>query len=152
MLFSERYGHNLVRDTFQAESMDQALRNGLWNALDLTRLGHRLRDPHIDSVANDRNRELFFRLFWSDFFKEPVDEVPARCTALYRELRERYFEFEWHQVYSLLDFVIQNDDQLDAKQFALACNKVMERELSGWRFIGKEIALIVDNVEIAEIE
>ncbi len=149
MDFSERYGHNPVRDTFQAESMDDALRIGLWNALDLFCFEQGLRGDAF-YIGNETQR--LCEVIWMNFLKEPRDEIPDECCLIYDALKDRYFDFEWHEVYSFLEFVVAHDPNLSGEEFGPFCNSILEREMSAYRFVGKQIVPITDQVEIDAIE
>ena len=146
MLFSERYGFKPVKDIIQVESMDGDLRNSLWNVLHLYCFAV-LRD----GKKPDRVERLCSRL-WMHFFKQPIDQMPRSAVTLYGELRQRYFNFTWNEVYDFLGFVVENHSRSGQDTFIQACNNMLQRELSGWRFIGKYIGPMTNEVEIAEVE
>ena len=151
MLFSERHGHEPVRETFQTKSMDEALRNGLWNALDLFCFEQRLRSREHFIVKGTQTERLCDTV-WTDFLKEPRDEMPGDCYLMYNELKGEYFDFEWHKVYSFLEFIVAHDPNLSGEQFGPFCNDILEREMSAYRFVGKQIVPITNEVEIVAIE
>jgi len=150
--FSERYGLKPVKDVFQVGSMDEDLRNGLWNVLDLFCFGDRLRKMTSAYVVAESSVGELCDAIWIYFFNEPRDEMPTNCQRLHYELKKRYFHFKWHEVYAFLELVVANDERLDEQEFIHACKYMLKRELSGWRFVGKVIAPIINEVEIAEIE
>ena len=63
------------------------------------------------------------------------------------------FEADWNEVYDFKDFVANKDsDKNHAKMFMASCDTVLERELSGYRFVGGRITEISSKEEIAEID
>ena len=66
MSFSEREGFR-PKQVIQIESMNESLRNSLWNAID----DFYWNNPHVSKIE----REDFFYFFWTEFFKMPKDEL-----------------------------------------------------------------------------
>lgn len=151
--FSERIGAVSFPRNLQVESIDEALRNSLWNAV------VQCFDP---IEAWDRVTEYLARLF----YKIPVDDVPASNTAGRKWVRQKFFEAPWHEVYDTIEFLVQYSDlirdrpspyhhvhYLDQRQaFLREINLILERELSGYRFINGVLAPITDQTEIQAIE
>ena len=155
-LFSWRMGIKRTKTAFQVDAMDDALRNRLWNILDIA-CWTRLKETTPAQFASDpyvQNSGVWTLCsgLWSLYFKEPLDEMPRPCATLYSEIRQRFFAFSWNEVYDFLEFVVENDDKLPQDAFIMGCNSVLEQELSAYRFVGKEIAPMTDEVEIAGIE
>jgi len=152
--FSERYGFKRVKDVFQVDSMNEDLRNGLWNAL-LSSCLERLFPPRTEYDSEDylfSDAASFAQALWRDFLKKPMDEISSRGTHVFMDIKALYSQFDWFRVYDFLEFVIQNDDELDQELFIDSCNEVLKEELSAYRFVGKQIVQITDKVEIDEIE
>lgn len=149
MRFSERMGLKPVRTELQLESMDDALRNGLWDVL-YDHCLHRLNRK--ESV--DWTQAPFLRRLWHDFFKEPTDTIPTWRESVYEILRSRHFAFDWDEVYDFIEVVVESyplrGERLD--RFAKECNSVMKRELSAYRLVGDEVVQITDELEIEAIE
>jgi len=80
MTFSERQGIKPVKSIIQIDSMDDELRNGLWNVLH-GHFWHRFeRDkgvPEINLLAREGQNFWVLRDLWSEHFKLPVDEIPT---------------------------------------------------------------------------
>jgi len=160
MRFSERQGHVPVRQAIQIESMDSPLRNGLWNqltafyilSLDAYSAAFDFENfyfPHLDL------KKMTFRI-WAEFFKLPTDEL-VQGWARSREYIHFYFiNCEWYKVYDFLEFVPGNANRVNeiknATDFKAACNAVMARELSGYRFVGGKIVPVTSDEEIQSIE
>lgn len=154
--FSERIGAKSMPRQIQIESMDDALRNTLWNAfLD------RFSEEHGDSarIANTLAQYLF---------KIPTDEVPESERNARHWFRERFFKAEWYDVYDMVEFVVHNVDYLmnptndsyrggmwyekQREGFTKEMNGLLVRELAGYRFLAGVLAPITDPVEIGAIE
>jgi len=153
--FSQRNGLKSVKNVIQVNSMDQDLRNGLWNLLEIRYLDL-LRDPNpIWDFIYEKYEKVLTLLneIWFSFFKEPLDTMPNDSLKIYNIIRKYFFDAEWYEVYDFIEFVANNypDDNLN-KDFMEDCNLVLKRELSGYRFVGGKITPITAEEEISEIE
>ena len=151
-LFSHKYGYKPVKSIMQVQSMDDDLRNSLWNAVHIFRLTNL--KPHYPLESSENRKMRIFCIFlWRDYFKKPVDTIPYSCSEAIAYLREYFFSCKWNEVYDFLQFLayIHPDDE-ENKEFKEFCNSMFKRELSGYRFIGDVIAPITSEQEIAEIE
>lgn len=138
--FSEREGIVKVRDEIQVNSMTKELRNSLWNII------------YIQYRADILEFHSFFTGMWINMFKQPIDEVSGNTSERLNTLRRMFFEVDWSIVYDIVDFYANRIQGASQTEFIQACNLVLERELSGWRFIGTYITRITEEQEIKEIE
>ncbi len=145
MRFSQRMGITSIRDTIQVDSMDDALRNGLWNCVIMYYL-----DP-IKSRTNNTRRELFFENLWSEYFKSTLDDIPFSTRDACRELRDYFFSAPWYGAYDLIEFLATYEGYING-DFIDSCNRILEKEMSGFRFINDYLAPITSEEEIAAIE
>jgi hypothetical protein len=130
------------RIEFQLEGMDSELRNCLWNMF---------YNHYFEPFTHYQNASLV-KVLWNSHFKIPIDTIRYTSRDL-NTIREHYFKFSWYEVYNLIEFAANNYHDVAVNQrFIEACNQVLEREKSGFRFIGKRITPITDKKEIAEIE
>jgi AbiJ N-terminal domain 4 len=131
--------------------MDEPLRNGLWDIVSI-KLHHLDREKQGYGYSfYDTQLFAFGRSLYHSFFKEPVDQVPADADRLCRRLRKWLLtDAAWWEVYDFLEFMARNIE--DPKSFVDACNRVMEREVSGYRFVESVITPIIDEAEVKEIE
>lgn len=154
MKFSERLGFKEMKTSIQLKSMDDDLRNGLWNIFKIY---------FIDKIESDfSDLKIFFDVLWHDFYKLPIDETPRQTNYKFKFIRDKYFEFQWFEVYDFIEFAanigIKPEDpyhfyaQIKYDEFIQGCNNIMEKEISGYRFINKKISPITDTNEISEIE
>lgn len=156
--FSQRESFKPVRSVMQVDSMDDALRNGLWNCLEV----HYWREFKSDWRSTVRKwgflsltyrPDVLLTLIWDGYFKERLDTLERGFTDIYRVIRERFFEAQWYEVYDFTEFVVQNDsDESRAMRLMSCCNSELERDLSAYRFIGAIVTPMTSEVEISEIE
>ena len=159
--FSQRQGLRPVRDSIQVESMDDDLRNGLWNVLQIYCWDH----VHQVSTTgygggsgyylrrNEEHHTLCHRL-WGSFFKKPLDELSNDWRRdVLPELRSFFFTCDWCEAYDFVEFVANNFDRYRFREFfPEACNACLEREMSAYRFIDGKIAQITSAEAIAAFE
>lgn len=151
MLFSQRKGLKPVRSLIQVNDMDTALRNALWDAVQLS-IWDKDRDSGHYGYLEDSSLQWLFRLYWHKYFKKPIDELPLKTDAAIAIVRQYFFSCQWHEVYDFIEFTAKHaEDHLSSDLTKLA-NIVLERELSGYRFIDKEIVEISTEEEIQSIE
>jgi hypothetical protein len=158
--FSERMGIIAPRSVVQVSDMDAALRNGIWNVL--------LAAPLANASNNIPAREhpLPYRRLWDEFFHLPVDSMPYSSHEALGELRSWYFDAAWHQVYDLAQFLVDFQSDQDGwsgrpgrspipsprKQLVARLNALLERELSGFRFVAGHLVPISDEQQMTAIE
>jgi len=147
MRFSQRIRKKPIKAKLQIDSMDNDLRIALWNAFQIF---------FLDEVKSDwisgSEFKIFFKILWHNFFKLPLDTLDDYFPETYKKIRKWFFEWEWYEVYDFIEFVSQVDSPVDKKNFRKFCNKMLERELSGYRFVGNMITKITDENELKEIE
>ena len=174
MLFSERHGITPPKQ-MQDRSMDVALRNGLWNALDTF-----FRQTQSSSNMFSLTQNLFHEIIWTDFFKESQD-VLYHTTFLTQHgmIRHAFFKLAWFNVYDLIEFIccladkfkkhdgsfirsnkillpseytFHSSDRIHFKQFTKKCNEILEKEVSAWRIVGGKICKITSEAETNAVE
>lgn len=153
MKFSERIGARAVPQQIQLESMNDALRNSLWNEI-LSRFG-----------GESQRWVRAISCLGQFLFKLPVDSLPDVEGAAHRWMRDRFFAAPWDEVYDIVEFLVNEIDNIwrpetvyqtyyqdQHKRFLLTVNHILERELSGYRFVQGVIVPISDPAEILAIE
>ena len=156
--FSQRYGYEPVRDVIQLESMDDPLRNGLWSMLkifvwDRAHHLHGVFDLYL--LSDDKNKAIktLCWFLWIDYFKEPLDKLDDNWNVVLKQLREHFFNGSWHTAYKFIEFVANNySDHYFKKEFTAECNRILEREMAGYRFTDGLVTPITDTQELAAIE
>lgn len=155
--FSERVGAVSARKSFQIDDMDDALRNSLWN--EIYEFYRYESSPPWVRVASTVAKHVH---------KVPVDSVDVSPTQALRWFRSAFFEGPWYKTYEIIEHlcVIENDQSSvmftifgDLTQYrhrvALLrskLNSVLERELSGYRFIDNVLTPISSPIEVAAVE
>jgi hypothetical protein len=151
MRFSERTGLRTPKQKIQVDSMDDALRNGIWNVLELF-MHDPLRNDTADFIPNTLYADLIHDI-WFSFFKEPTDGIPLRKYDVITQIRNRFFKWDWLEVYDYIDFLAEQENSPFATiYFIEALDEILKRELSGYRFINGSLAPITNEGEIREIE
>lgn len=147
MLFSQRKKLSPVRETVQKDSMDDALRNGLWDALHLF-IWKRIDYGHFPSS----NVYSLFESYWHRLFKIPLDNLPDIFEIAHDCVRKYFFSCAWYEVYDFIEFTAQHcPDELE-EEYVSFCNMVLNRELSAYRFIDSQLTTITGEEEIDSIE
>jgi hypothetical protein len=142
--FSERIGASSPT-VIQLESTNDPLRNTIWNFID-----------GVIAVNPRRSTTASIEFIGAHFCKFAYHKI---STGSFYEARdwfwERYSELQWYRVYDLLEFVIENGPRFSENntpsRLRERANELLEREVSGYRFIGGVIAPISDRTEVQAI-
>ena len=145
MLFSQREGIKPGKSLIQTNSMDDDLRNDLWNALTL-----RCWDYMEESYIHDKT---FVKKIWVYHFKKPLDTLPDFWSNTHKAIKNQYDDYMWYEIYDFIEYVANNhfSNSID-KELIKLCNSFLESELSAYRFVGGKITQITSQEEISEIE
>lgn len=139
--FSERMGYK-PKKILQLDDVDDDLRNSLWNVF----FEFYYKNSYTASGPTDPYYAYIFERFLVDFLKKPL-------ISFNRDLFKAYFfSCSWHEVYSFIEFFPCCHEDINSKNYRKRCNKYLERESSGYRFIENKITPITDPLEIQEIE
>lgn len=157
MLFSQRKGIKAVKALMQVDSMDEDLRNSLWNASCIFYWDNMQSKPSgytfKDKIQNIKLVSLI-RLLWDGYFRLPLDRIPNYWKDTFRQIREYFFKCEWYEVLDFLEYICENNKFPDKynQDFMSHCNEVFKRDVSAYRFVNGKIAPITSEEEINEIE
>lgn len=147
MKFSQRQWIVKPKDALQLESMDDDLKNSLWNLVFLFYLDGN------DSVNLEYSLyKSFFKDIRLHFLKKPIDKISDYCGYIIEDIRKLFFNREWFEIYDFIEYISKIKSPTDSSRFRETCNKVLERELSWYRFIWEELVPITDINEIEAIE
>ncbi len=152
--FSQRKGLKPVKSVMQVDSMDEGLRNGLWNFLDLCYLSLVKPDDFgFHNLSAYPKMDTLFKRLWHSYFKWPLDTLNDHWPNTYQQIRTIFFNSKWNEVYDFIEFIANNypEDDKNSK-FMSYCNSILERELSAYRFVGGLITQVTSQEEIEEIE
>lgn len=147
--FSEKYGFKNPRDTFQIYQIDNALRNRIWNQIQV----YYFDNIELNSIYLKYEEDfIFFKKIYDEFFKSH-EKIDSFLDELNRNIKKNYFALEWYEIYDFIEYIlgIYHNDKVNTI-FKEKINEVLENEMSGYRFINNYISPIIDNVEIEEIE
>lgn len=150
--FSQRFGHAPARDVIQVNSIDAELRNGLWNVMHILVWNQ---DGFLYSRHGAGRVDRFSTMLWAFHFKLPVDARPSYGGSLdvpetMQFIRRHFFKALWHEAYSFIEFVAETFKE-EHPELPIAFNHVLERELSGYRFIDGLLAPITSEAEVAAV-
>lgn len=151
--FSQRMGFRPLRPEIQLDDMGGDLHISIWNVLNLGFL--RGYSPQLGSVyrfVKGSNRYYFALKYYTEFQKTLVDYIPAEWSDFVAQFRKDYFKLIWHEVYSLIEFVIANAETALTDSLTTSFNVVLEREGSGYRVVDGKVCPITSPEEMAAVE
>jgi hypothetical protein len=139
MSFSDRIGVTAPKAILQTESIDDDLRNGLWQAC-------------IESYFHyydyqSQYMEIMGRVF-VDFFKLPTDRVPEAEFDGLQYVRKWFYKAHWWEVYNFIEFLFGLPQ---SGRFIGRVSFFLEREKAGYRVINSQLVPITDPVEIEAV-
>lgn len=150
LCFSKRRGITPAKKSLQIDSMDDDLRNCLWNIIKINFIDLLLTD---DNYTYKGTFNTFFFMLWLYFFKNTVDTKPIIHNQMIDFIREFFFKCKWYTVYNFLEFIVNFEIKMDDKnKFVNYINFWLESEYSAYRFVDGIIAPITNSTEITEIE
>lgn len=149
MKFSQRIGKTPETKKLQVASIDDDLRNGLWNGVKIYLFDTIER---YSQYRTETQYDFFCKALWHHFYKLPIDRIPDRSESF---IRDKFFTSQWFEVYDFLEFIAglnTNTIRIDINRFKEFCNGIFEREFAGYRFVDDCIAPITNQSEVSEIE
>lgn len=156
MNFSQRHGYSVARKLVQIEAIDDELRSALWSVTQLI-VWRKFSGPddsygRSTDYVRGSNFEVFTNQLWMNFYKEPVDTVPAYWGECHRQIRELYFASAWFEVYDFIEFIAAHTDSGHVSSYIDACNTKLDEENSAYRIIAGRVAPIANEQEVEEVE
>lgn len=153
--FSERKGYITVSETIQVESMSDELRNSLWNVLN-----QEIPQTRGEAIQPTVFITIFSEDIWFNYFKKPIDSRPGHPSDILMEIRDYFFQCPWNEVYDFLEFIdsllINKDGVIIDKKYSIIfqdnLNKILERELSGYRIVSGYFIEITSKQEIQMLQ
>lgn len=156
MRFSERNGYKSVREIIQKESIDEALKNGLWNCIGLCIFQkYQKANPTLrGNPIKNSNLNNFFSLLFHRYFKKRIDQMPSLIESTITEIETLFFtKYKWYEIYDFIEFIIENFPFNSSKEnFILLLNDCLTSENSAYRIINNQIIEITSEQEIQSIE
>jgi hypothetical protein len=144
--FSERMGIAPAK-LVQLDGMDERLRNGIWNAF---RKYFLPKDMAWDDPFEDERAYVWFRVIYEEILGLMRDELPWRSGEALEDFRQRFSRLKWNEVYEMIEFLGSRERVPDG--FTAECNRVFERERSGYRFAGGILVRITNPIELGAVE
>lgn len=147
--FSQRKGLKPVAEVAQIGTMNDELRNSLWNALDAVFWSS---DGFLYGRTGGYGEiEEFSRILWADYFKKRIDSRPGHGSShlshlIVDEIQVYFFSCEWNEVYDLLEFLVRVYRRAKPRLPGVL-NQVLARELAGYKFIDGTLVDITDPQE-----
>lgn len=137
--FSERVAG--VKVEIQVASVNVTLKNSIWN--------------FARALISDDRRRRGVEMITAYVLRLPVDHVGGADPRTWL-LDACMTRLDWAGWYELLEYVVEKAYVLSGSvtpvEAQAAANDLLEREHSGYRYIGGELAPITNPAEIAEIE
>jgi len=149
--FSHRIGKTPSRTALQVDSVDEPLKNSIWNVVYL----YYTQTPHFSHFGT------LARSLAVDYLKIPVDSLPDSDYRCYQHVNAFYFSgiADWWIFYDFIEVAfstyhssIAKRDSTTLRQFSADINKVLELEASAYRLIDGRIVPISNPVEVSAIE
>jgi hypothetical protein len=152
--FSERIGVEKSRVVVQIDSMDDRLRVDLWNVV------HTHFVDSVDKVYfKAGSTPEWVRHLWKDHLGWPLHRLPVYWYDVVRFLYKAFTERGWNSVYEFIETLANAPMETstmharpDLNAFVAECNRVLELNLSGYRFVGSVLVPITNSYEITSVE
>lgn len=153
--FSERYGFKSVREVIQVDSMDDALRSGVWSIIKMHVWDHVERPKYGYNLVDGHNHYVvdLLKKLWLNYFKYPLDTLGDSWATVQPGLRKHFFGCQWYEVYDFVEFIATAYARRGFKEpFIADCNSLFAREVSAYRFVDDIVVRITTDAEIQAIE
>lgn len=148
--FSIRNGYTKQKQ-IQLESVDQDLRNSIWNLIDIYIITNSYFKGGIDGPFPSSEFKIFSHGVWFGFFKEPIDEIPKNPIQARSFIRARFFSYSFEKLFDFIEYILKLNFT-NKEKFRDNLNRILEKENSGYRVLSNnQICPITNEIEIAEI-
>jgi len=150
MKFSERQGITKVKDIIQFESMDDDLRNSLWNVF----YNYVLNDL-IKSTANAVRYTTSWseiKNLWKNFYIKPIDSIPYSIRDTIEYIKYDFFNYDWYEVYDFIEYIVKTTPHYNKSFIISDISNVLIRECSAYRLINEEFVPISNEEHIKSIQ
>ena len=149
MRFSQRVGKQPIKTVLQIDSIDEPLKNRLWNNICRECIG----SIH-HAYPGSSTRILVLEEIWKDFLVLPLNDIPVHAGQYLHfitYLRDWFYKAEWFEVYDLVDY-LSAFDTLTGHKFIKSCNESLEKEVSGYRIVDGKLVQVTSEEEVQAIE
>lgn len=149
--FSKRTRLQPMTKEIQLRTIDEALRNRLWNCLHAC-YWSRFNSHGVWESVHNSNLGQLFTAYWNRFFKLPYDQMPGEFDEAKQEVRQFFFACQWNEVYDLIEFTLAEGPKEFAERFATCCNSALAGENAGYRLLDGQITPITDEHELLAVD
>jgi len=150
--FSQRRGLKPTEKQIQLDSIDDDLKNSLWNCL-LKVYWNKFETEERGSWARTGVQKSFSLKLWEEHYKRRIDQMPSSWGGIVRTIENEFLAGSYNVVYDLIEFIFENFEIPNSKdELSKCCNKVLEKEFAGYRLVGGKITEIISTEEISEVE
>lgn len=147
--FSQRMGIEQKKE-IQIDSMDDELRNRIWNVMDEFYFTGSCfhKDYHIKASRPDKliSEQDIIRRVFDGVFKEDAHEFRRA-----HEIKREFYELRWPRVYDFVEFLLSKFP-LSGNDLQDRLNSVLEEESAGYRLIENKITRITNKLELDEVD
>ncbi|MFN6530458.1 AbiJ-NTD4 domain-containing protein [Nostoc sp. ChiSLP03a] len=148
--FSQRRGLKPISEIIQIDSMNDALRNSLWNVLSAKLFSEYSNSIYKGVITySGKLIDVFIEYIWVKYFKYLLDNLPASSRASVKWLLNYFQKCQWYEVYDFLEITI---NYFKSPKLVKEINSILERELAGYRFVGGVFIDITNEQEIEMLE
>ncbi len=149
MKFSERIGKKDVKSVVQIDTIDEDLRISLWNLIFTVFFKTH---PSGYNLYQHQSKDLLISV-WRNLWKKAEDEIPVNTLNLRDYWKNIILNSNYLDIYDLLEYIAQVpfEQGINISKYILACNRILERELSAYRFIHHELVPINNQTELDAI-
>jgi len=157
--FSDRHGYTPVKKLILREDVPIHMRLALWNMLNISIWKQWRFYDYGWTAESDRINALLKRI-WLHFLKRDWDDLPefryrpgyGPGKGGYDVLKDYFFKCKWFEVFNFIEFLAKDQSDLFSPKLVNWLNSVLEHENSAYRLVGKEVAEITAEVQIAAIQ
>ncbi|MEO6034033.1 MAG: hypothetical protein ABIQ35_02135 [Verrucomicrobiota bacterium] len=152
-LFSQRKGFKPVREIVQFESMDEALRNAIWNCFHnqiINKSGFMDHKSGGGFTYGYGEIHQFADFLWANFLKQAIDTRPQGQDKIYDGIRYMFFRLSWYEVYDFVEFIVSCVN--NTEDFELAIDRALELEIAAYRLVGGKIVEITSQTELNAVD
>jgi hypothetical protein len=146
--FSQRQGFAPVRTQLQVDSMDEPLRNWIWDIVKALCL-----KVEYSRGFSGKTILPFMYPWWCVYLKKTEDTMLLEEKAAIASIRKYSFAAEWHEVYDIVEhFGRQFRHKVEFDKYTEKINKALKGESAGFRYVGGKITPITSTSDIAALE
>ncbi len=149
--FSER---NELKNppAFQLEHISDELRNSIWSIIDIFAITKKYHDGSRYFPRLSKEFKSFCDSVWIFFYKEPIDTIPDQANEARKFIRNRFFDFSWHELLDFVEFIIETQPK-NSKLLTETLNSCFILENSGYRITESGIVIpITSGTELEAID